>query len=324
MAEAAVKGEKFEFPDEKDGLPPPEDTLEVTTEGEGDVTIDVVDDTPEEDRGRKVGGSEHVAEVTDDELKALTGDVQKRIKELSFARHDERRAKEAAQRERAELERVAKTALDENKRLKQYVHKGEEQYATTAKAAATAKLDNAKRKYKEAHEAFDADALIAAQQELTTAQMELMRAENFKPTPLQTETDAVYRQPSGQAQPDSRAVEWQQRNQWFGANKRMTAFALAVHQDLVESGLDPRTDDYYKRLDAEIRQTFPPQNGGQSSADSTPPPRKPATVVAPTARSSSAKKIVLTQTQVNLAKKFGLTPEQYAKEMVLLEKSNGR
>lgn len=323
MAEAK-KAEEFKFPDEQvqENKDDKKDDIEVVVAGEEDIQIAVVDDTPPEDRGHKPGVSKDIAEVTDEELATHGEKVQKRIKELSFARHDERRAKEAALREKQELERIAQNAMEENRRLKEYVQTGEKTYQTTAKAAAAAKLENAKVKYKAAHEAFDADGLIAAQQEMTAAQLELTAAENFKPVNLQPNQERVYDRASEQGQPDERAQRWQQRNPWFGTDDEMTALALATHKRLVNSGLDPRSDEYYKRIDARVREKFP-ENFDSKSPDETPPSppahRKPATVVAPTARSSSAKKVTLTQTQVALAKKFGIPLEEYARQQALLE-----
>lgn len=311
---------EFVFPDEVEKKAP---VVEIPEEAETDIELEIIDDTPEEDRGHKPGVSRDIADVTDEELETYSGGVKKRMKELSFARHDERRAKETAVRERQELERVTRTILDENKRLKQYVQTGEQAYAGTAKAAATAKLEIAKRKYKEAHEAFDADQLIAAQQELTSAQMELVAAENFRPSSLQPQQTGVYDQTTEQAPVvDERAVRWQQQNTWFGKDDEMTALALAAHKRLVESGIDPRSDVYYQRIDARIRQKFPENFGDPAALPQ--PHRKPATVVASTARSSGAKKITLTQTQVNLAKKLGVPLADYAMQVALLENSDGR
>lgn len=314
MAEApAVKGEAYVFPDEKDAS-------KIVLPEETDIEIEIVDDTPESDRGYKPGASKDVGEVSDEELAVYSGNVQKRIKELSFARHDERRAKEQAVREREELERVTRTVLDENNRLKTYVHTGEQVYAGTAKAAATAKLEIVKKKLKEAHEAFDTDAIVASQQEMYLAQMELTQAENFRPTPLQQYPASVYSQPSGQQspEPDEKASRWQQRNKWFGSDDEMTALALVAHKRLVETGIDPQSDEYYKRIDARIREKFP-ENFGDEPHPAPAPQRKSAYVVAPTTRSGSSRKVVLTQTQVALAKKFGLSNEEYAKHVALLE-----
>lgn len=320
MAEAqvAVK-EPFSFPDEGATA----EKLVIDVEGEDDVKVEVVDDTPAEDRGHTPGASKDITEVSEEELAAYSGGVQKRIKELSFARHDERRAKESALREREELQRVAQGALVENQRLREYVQVGEKAYQGTAKTAAAAKLEMAKQKYTKAHEEFDAEGQLAAMQEVTAAQLELVAAENFRPISLTPQQEHAYTAPTEQGQPDDRAVQWQQRNRWFGSDDEMTALALATHKRLVESGVDPRSDEYYKRIDARIRQLFP-----ESSGDSSPPPptahRKPANVVAPTARSSSAKKVTLTQTQVNLAKKLGISLEEYAKQVVLQENNNAR
>jgi hypothetical protein len=330
MAVAPAAAEQFQFPDEKEekaGVPGAEEqALEISVEGETDVQIDVIDDTPPEDRGRKVGVSKNITEVSDEELAKHSEDVQKRLKELSFARHDERRGKEAALRERAELEQVAQRVLAENKQLREYVKVGEQAYQGTAKTAAQARLDIAKSKYKAAHEAFDADALIEAQQEMTTAQMELQAAENFKPRALQAPEEGVERQPTQPIQIDEQVARWKQQNQWFGVNKRMTAYALAAHQDLVEAGVDPRSDEYYKRLDADLRGTFP-KNFGETEGSpvaTAQPHRKPANVVAPAARSGNVKKISITQTGANLAKKLGISVEEYAKHVALLETQNAR
>jgi len=322
-------GVEFTFPDEAgdDAILETEDEVKAAVEGaEDDITIDIVDDTPAEDRGFTTG-SGHIPEVSDAELESYAGDVQKRIKALSFARHDERRGKEQATREKQELERLVHSTIAENKRLKSYVHNGEQVYAGTAKTAAEAKMEIARRKFKEAHDVFDSEAIAVAQQEMTVAQLDLISATNFRPTPLQAEDDGVYRQASEQAAPpDERAERWKQKNAWFGSNNPMTAYALALHQDLVSSGIDPRSDDYYARLNADIRQTFPKQFGNPAPANE--PTRKPANVVAPSTRSSGAKKVTLTQTQITLARRLGITPEQYAKQVVLdaalLESTNGR
>jgi hypothetical protein len=89
----------------------------------------------------------------------------------------------------------------------------------------------------------------------------------------------------------------------------------------VNSGIDPRSDEYFERIDARMKNTFPDIfENKPRSGDGT---RKPSTVVASATRSTGAKKVQLNTTQVALAKKFGLTPQQYAAELMKLEKSNG-
>ena len=117
----------YKFPDELDDK---NVELEVSTEGEADVEVEIVDDTPEKDRGRKPLDRE-VADPTDDEIESYSDGVKKRIKELTHARHDERRAKEALLREKLELERLAQHMAEENKKLKQYVNTGTEPVSYT-------------------------------------------------------------------------------------------------------------------------------------------------------------------------------------------------
>lgn len=312
--------EQYKFPDEIDDTPAPVGSSEV------DVEIEIVDDTPEQDRGRKPLDRE-VKDPTDDEIENYSEGVKKRIKELTHARHDERRIKEATMREKQELERMTQHLLAENNKLKQYVNSGEQQYAATIQSATEAELAMARKKLKEAHEAFDTDAIIAAQEELSDAKMRATAAKNFKPTPLQIDSDVVQtsQQVPEQVQPDDKTLRWQARNQWFGAPgyEELTSFSLGLHQKLVNSGIDPRSDEYFERIDARMKATFPDVFGGQGKPKSGDGSRKPSTVVASATRSTGAKKVQLSPTQVSLAKKFGLTPQQYAAELVKMEKSNG-
>jgi hypothetical protein len=312
--------EPYKFPDEMD-----DNTVSVN-DSEADVEIEIVDDTPEQDRGRKPLDRE-VKDPTDDEIENYSEGVKKRIKELTHARHDERRVKEATMREKQELERMAQHLLAENNKLKQYVNNGEQHYAATIQSATENELTMARKKLKDAHEAFDTDAIIAAQEELADAKMRSTAAKNFRPTPLQIDSDVVQtsQQVPEQVQPDDKTLRWQARNQWFGQEgyEELTSFSLGLHQKLVNSGIDPRSDEYFERIDARMKATFPDIFGGQSRPKSGDGSRKPSTVVASATRSTGAKRVQLSPTQVSLAKKFGLTPQQYAAELVKMEKSNG-
>ena len=314
---------EFKFPDELED----DKSVDLEVSTENDVEIEIVDDTPERDRGRKPLDRE-VADPTDEEIDQYSDGVKKRIKELTHARHDERRAKEALLREKQELERLAQHMAEENKKLKQYVNSGTEQYAASQLQIAETEVEKAKRQLKEATEAFDTDAVIAAQDALMDAKMKVQAAKNFRPTPLQVEESEVQTQQTQVSRPelDDKTVRWQAKNQWFGSTgyEEVTSFALGLHQKLVNSGVDPRSDEYFERIDARIKSTFPEVFGGTEdkpkSGDSS---KRPTSVVAPATRSTGARKVQLTPTQIALAKKYGLTPQQYAAEVAKLEKSNG-
>ncbi len=313
--------DEFKFPDEVEDTKN-EIKVEVTTDDD-DLEIEVVDDTPEKDRGRRPLERE-VEDPTDDEIEQYTKGAQERIKELTHARHDERRAKEATLREKQELERLAQQLIQENKRLKQHVNTGSEQFATMAKTAAEAELEKARRDFKAAQEAFDSDALLAAQEAMLEAKLKLQEAKKFQPAPLQedeVEVQTNYREPQ-RVSPDEKTLRWQAKNQWFGANgfEEVTSYALGLHQKLVNSGTDPRSDEYFEQIDARVKSKFPEVFGGnEDKSRSGDSPRRPASVVAPATRSSGAKKVQLTKTQVALAAKLKLTPQQYAIELAKLE-----
>jgi len=313
---------EYKFPDELE-----EEQKTAPQANNDEVEIEVVDDVPEKDRGRRPL-DRNVDDPTDDEIETYTKGAQDRIKELTHARHDERRAKEALAREKQELERLAQYYATENEKLKKYVTTGTEQYTSMAKTAAEAELDKARRDYKAAQEAFDTDAILAAQEALLEAKMRMQAAQNFRPPPLQSEKfDVQPRQQQTQTvQPDEKTLRWQAKNQWFGSDgfEEVTSYALGLHQKLVNSGVDPRSDEYFGQIDARVKSKFPEVFGETEDAPrNTGAPRKPAAVAAPATRSSGVRKVQLTTTQIALAKKYGLTPQQYAAEVAKLERNNG-
>lgn len=304
---AEYKGEEFQFPDEKEA----ETKAEAKAE-EKEFEIEVVDDTPEEDKGR-TPMKEPPAEVTDEELEQYSDSVKKRIQHFTKGYHDERRAKEAALREREEALKLAQSLIEENKKLQGSLGQGQQALLEQAKKVVASELDEAKRKLKEAHEAFDTDAIVEAQEALAAAKIKAERVNNFKPPALQpkeTEVQPASRsaEPVQQApQIDSKASAWHQANPWFGKDREMTNLALAVHENLVESGVKTTSDEYYERINARVRQVFP------DAFPSEKPAKK--SVVAPATRSTAPKKIVLTQTQVTLAKRLGVPLEVYARQV---------
>ena len=320
-----MANDDYKFPHEiEEDQGKPLDEIDIDIDAEGDVDIQIEDDTPEVDRKARPLDKE-VEDPTDEEIENYTQGAQNRIKQLTHARHDERRAKEAISREKDELENMTRSILEENRKLKEYVKNGEVTYAETLQAKAEAEMEMARRKYKEAQESYDSDAMLEAQENLTDAKMKLESAKNFKPTPLQNDNSAVQIQPSSQEAPrlDDKTLRWQAKNQWFGTPgyEEMTAFALGLHQKLVATGVDPRSDDYFARVDGRLKQVFPELLGISESADrKADPVKKPATVVASSSRSTGARKVVkLTTTQQRLADKFGLSHKQYAQEVLKLE-----
>jgi len=298
---------------------------EVIIETDADnIEIDIVDDTPEEDRGRKPLEKE-IEEPTEDEVEQYSSNVQKRIKELSHARHDERRAKEAAMREREEAIELAKRIIEENGRLKNNLKYGEEAFLQAAKQKAAIEYEVAKRKLIDAKSVGDVEAEVAAQEEFNEAQLMRARLEEFRNNARQNDFNDVN---SNQNQPpkqvDYKAQEWHKANPWFWKDRIMTGAALGVHEELVASGYDPRGDEYYRELDSRIKNLFPYRfEDTEPQRPEKQEKKRPSTVVASANRSNPSKRITLSASEVALARRLNLPLEVYAKQKIELEKRNG-
>jgi len=318
-AEIVVEGRKDPLAEE----PVKETKAAVSEESDddSDVEIEVVDDTPKRDRKKKP--SSPPDELTDEELEDYSEKVRKRLQHFSKGYHDERRAKEAALRERQELEAMAARLVDENKKLKGTVGKNQEAMLEQAKRMAERELEEAKAKFKSAYDAGESDAVVSAQEELTSAKLKVDRVNNIKLPPLQeveTEVQTTYTAPTV----DTKAQDWQSRNSWFGDDDEMTSFALGLHQKLVKQGVNPQSDEYYEKIDSRMRQVFPESFDDVEAEQEEEKPRRKTNVVAPATRSTAPKKIVLTQTQVQLAKRLGVSLKDYAAQVALeMRKQNG-
>jgi hypothetical protein len=320
---------EFEFPHDGEGN---EKNLEIEVEGssaeeidvggkqakaptpsevdssDNELEIEVVDDTPKADRNRKP--SDPPEDVTEEELEDYSEKVRRRIQHFSKGYHDERREKERAIREREELERLSQQLVEENRKLKESDHKSKSVLLENAKKAAEAEINSAKRSYKRAYDNGDSDKLLAAQEKLTNAKLKADKLENFRlPEPEVGNEQPYIPEPP---QVDEKTRAWQQDNPWFNEDEEMTSFALGLHNRLVKEGVDPQTDDYYEQIDTRMREVFPDNFEGEPEVR-----RRSSNVVAPATRSTAPKKIRLTQTQLTLAKRLGLTPEQYAKQVAL-------
>ena len=309
---------EFEFPDEieeKEAKAKAEEEKKVEDE-----EIEVVAAEPDP----KLAPAPAPDEVTDEELNKYSDKrLKERLAHLGRGYHDAKREAENALRDREEAIRLAEAVAEENRKLKGSLSQGQTALLEQAKKVVANEVEEAKRKYKTAYESGDPDALVAAQEELTNAKIKADKVNNFKPAPLQDEkTEVQPRQIAREPQVDPRAQAWQAKNEWFGKDREMTGFALALHEKLViEDGVDPRSDEYYKRLNGRIRQVFPEKFASDEPADAQPSQRQPkANIVAPATRSTAPKKIVLEPRQVQLAKRLGIPLELYAKKVAEQER----
>lgn len=304
----------------------PDDDFSFEIEDETPVSnapeIDVEDDTPPEDRGREPMPKEIVEELEADELEEYSEKVKIRLKQMKKVWHDERREKEREAREKAEALAAAQRLLEENRKLKSTLSNGENYLLDSYKQTAGYEVEKAKREYREAYEAGDADKVVEAQEKLNQATYRLNQLNSYRPT-LQAEEREVEQlvQQVQAPQLDRKTIAWQERNTWYGSDPEMTASALGLHQKLInERGPQfAGTDEYWDAVDKTMRRRFPDYFGDEVVEKPASRESKPPTVVAPASRSRSPKKIVLKQSQLAIAKKLGLTPEQYARELMKME-----
>lgn len=306
---ADYEKDEFKFPDE----------VEMSQGDDVKIEIEIEDDTPEPDRGREPMPKEVVEELEQDELEEYSDKVKVRLKQMKKVWHDERRAKEAAYREQQEAVNYARQVAEENKRLRAQYSNGEQQFIATAQHSANLELSAAKQAYKDAYDSGDTDALIEAQEKLNNASFQLNQIKNYRPTPLQQDNFEVQQhQEQPVSKPDNRALSWQERNPWFGQDEEMTAAALGLHEKLKRNGVVVGSDEYYATLDKTMRRRFS-ENFDGSETETRGSRTRSGTVVASAARSTSPNKVRLKASQIQLAKKLGLTPEQYAREAIKLE-----
>jgi hypothetical protein len=307
-----AKDEEYKFPDEKEVKADSEEKVEYEIEGETEV--EVVDDTPEEDRGRS-RMEEPPKDFAEDELTKYDEGVRKRIQHFTKGYHEERRAKESAEREREEALRIAQAVVEENKKLKGSLNTNQQALLEQAKKVVGNEVEKAKARYKEAYESGDSDAIVDAQEALIAAKSKMERVNNFKPAPLQQQKSEVQipQQVTKQPPVDQKAMAWQSENRWFGSDDEMTSFALGLHTKLVKSGVDPQSNEYYEKLNSRVRQVFPDQFESEKPVNAPTSPKR--SNVAPATRSTAPKKIVLTQTQVNIAKRLGVPLDLYARKV---------
>jgi hypothetical protein len=304
----------------------------VDDKAEEEITVVVDDDTPPEDQGRAPMPANLVEDLErDEELEDYSDNVKNRMKQLKKVWHDERREKEKVQRENQEAILYAQRMQGEVSRMRKDMSVGERYLIEGYNQTANMEVEAAKHAYKIAHEAGEPDAIANAQQQLSEATYKLQQVRSYQPT-LQAEPQGVQQpqhigQPAAAPTPDAKTKAWQERNSWFGTDSEMTGSAMGFHAKLIEQN-GPQyvgTDEYWAKVDATIRHRFPEyfddeQGSSSSHAQSTAPPT--ATVVAPATRSkgSSKGKIKrLNTTQQEVARKLGLTNEQYARELIKLE-----
>ena len=320
-----MANDDFKFPDEMEN-----EVQEVEASAEDKIEIEIVDDRPEEDqKNAQPLPEEIVKDIENDDLEQYSKEAKQRLLQMKKLINDERREKEQAVREQQEAIRVAQSLVEETKKLRGRLTEGEKVYVSNAKEGAERQLELARIAYKEAYDSGDSDKVVDAQEKLTEAKFKIHQVESYRPqydeSALQTDENEV-KIPEQSQQPqrlDSKTQSWLDKNSWYGVDDDMSFLAMGIHRRLERDGVTTGSDQYWNAIDTEMKKRFPEKFAGDNNSETKDSVKKPSTVVAPATRSTSPKKIRLTQTQLALAKKFKLSPEQYALELTKLESQNG-
>ena len=307
--------ETYKFPDEQD-------EVKVITDNDKtdeQIIIEVEDNTPASDRNKPPMEEKVKEELYNDELEDYSTKVKKKLIQMKRLAHEERREKENALREQQEAIGFAQKMMEENKRLKSNLNNSEKNVLMSVQKAVSMEMDAAKRAYREAYDSGDTDKVMEAQERLTQATLKSEKVKNFRPPALQEEETPVQiqSQPAQQFRPDPSAQAWQQENSWFGEDEEMTSLALGLHEKLKREGVQVSSQEYYRKIDATIRRRFPEKFEEEAEPEDRPSRR--SSVVAPATRSTSPKRVRLNPSELSLAKKLNLTPEQYAKAKLEME-----
>jgi hypothetical protein len=288
-----------------------------------ELEIEIVDDVDDDEKPRVSEQDYDGPDIPeDDELESYSERVQKRMKKLSFEAKEADRQRQALAREREELLRVTQTFQSENEKLRQQLQQNEGTLVAQAKARLEAQLAQAKASYKEAYEIGDTEKMLEAQEKLTALNNDMYRVNSYKPRPAAAPQPAAPAPRPQVPQLDERQRQWLSDNDWYGKDRQMTAFALGVHEELVYNGIDPNSDQYYAEINSAVRKRFADKFDGDLEEVEVAP-KKRANVVAPATRSSkNPQRVKLTQTQVALAKRLGISVEAYAAQ-ILKEQRNG-
>jgi hypothetical protein len=302
-----------------------------------DLEITIIDDTPEADQGRNPRAGDTSVEVDDDIVDKEIADYSKRaadrIAKIKYEYHEERRAKESLARESKEAITRLQTLMSENQRLQAMVEQGGQVLNKQAHNNALWAKQNAQAEFKKAYEEGDADAMTKAQEMIARATLAEQQSSNMaqnvqaqviKNMPVQAPV-----QKTQELDPEMKA--WSSKNPWFMStvpeHQEMSSYALTIDQRLRNQGILPEKDasKYYAEVDKNMRKEYPNFFGVQVEQttdvvyETRTPKRQPSTVVASATRDSGNKKpsqIRLTQTQVKLARQLGITPEQYANQLL--------
>ena len=260
-------------------------------------------------------------EPKEDSKNKYSKSVQKRFDEYAYQLGESRRREE-------EAIQIAQAIKAERDKIQEELGKLNSGYVTEMGGRLTGSIEAAKAKLKKAMEDQDYDAVANAQIEIGRLGAEQSQYEQIKAqqevrakAPKQEREVQIPKAPQQQPVKDPKAEVWASENEWFGTDKVMTNVAYAIHEDLVNQGVDPRTDYYYSEIDKRMRENLP-HKFEQNSSSEEPARQQPVQTVASAHRNRGTGRNVvkLSSSEAAIAKRLGLSNEQYASEKLKLQR----
>lgn len=311
--------------------------VEIDLDSEDPNAFEIIeeDDTPEEDRGRPTSyDPDPSLDEQIDDLRVRGGrkKVEARIKRLSFERETERRAKEEAQRQLNAAIEAARLAQMEAEELRRTAQMSGTALAESMVARNEAAVRETKAKLKQAHEMGDTDQIVEAQEMLSRLAAENLAIRARMPRPVEEQPQPPVQQVVQQQQPAPQlapnVAAWLGKNSWFGkqGNEAKTNVALSIHRALEARGVRPESPEYTRELDRGLKAVYsehqPFEDTGMSYDEDDAKPRREVRRPNATAdagrdngvanASADKRKITLTRSELDIARKLGVSPQAYA------------
>jgi hypothetical protein len=252
--------------------------------------------------------------ASSDEMEDYGRKVQSRIDKLT------KRLRESERREQAAIQ-YAQGVQADSAHIKQQAAQVNSGYMAEFGDRVASQMAEAKKELKEAMDLGDTEKQVEVQAQISRLALEEERVASHKAQRerLAQEMQArgvdprqpqmpQYQPPRPQAPPppDPKAVEWAEKNKWFGEDEPMTLTSFSIHRKLMEEGFDPQSDSYYNEVNKRMKDTFPHKFEGSTPTQS----------VASASRGGPARRkgtVRLTPSQVAISKKLGVPLSEYAK-----------
>tara|TARA_Y100000401_G_scaffold4905_2_gene3419 strand:+ start:174 stop:1034 length:861 start_codon:yes stop_codon:yes gene_type:complete len=254
---------------------------------------------------------EQQEEVQVEEKPKKQSKFQKRIDDLTHKQRE-------AERQRDEYYKVAQQVVEENKKLREQAQSNIKFGAEEMEGRLKSEIESANKEFKKAYEEGDADKIMEAQQKMIEASTQKTKLEQVKQYSDPSNFDESS-SPTVVPPPNSKAVEWANENPWFNKDMVMTNAAYTIHDELVKSGVQGDSEDYYSKLDERIRSEFPHKfPDGKTTHQKNNVSNQTLVTPAGNQASTKSRKVRLSPSQVQVANRLGVPLEEYAKQFVAL------